>query len=56
VENTPYGELDENLNFSPLSEDEMAQQSLAVLANYQHDAVPHDQVEAWANSLGTDDE
>lgn len=35
VENTPYGELDENLQFSPLSEDEMAQQSLAVLATYQ---------------------
>jgi len=56
VENTPYGELDENLQFSQLSEDEMAQQSLAVLANYQHDAIPHNQVEAWPNSLGTDDE
>jgi putative addiction module CopG family antidote len=56
VENTTYGELDENLQFSQLSEDEMAQQSLAVLANYQYDAIPHDQVEAWANSLGSDDE
>jgi Arc/MetJ-type ribon-helix-helix transcriptional regulator len=53
VENAPYGELDENLQFSPLSEEEMAQQSVAVLANYPHDAVPHDQVEIWANSLAT---
>jgi Arc/MetJ-type ribon-helix-helix transcriptional regulator len=35
VENAPYGELDENLQFSPLSEEEMVQQSLAVLATYQ---------------------
>jgi len=51
-----YGTLDENLQFSSLTEAEMAQQSLAVLAAYQHDAIPHDQVEAWGNSLGTDDE
>ncbi|WP_017302241.1 ribbon-helix-helix domain-containing protein [Nodosilinea nodulosa] len=51
-----YGALDDNLQFSPLTEAEMAQQSLAVLATYQHDAIPHDQVEAWGNSLGTDDE
>mgnify|MGYP006291477393 FL=1 len=37
VENAPYGELDENLQFYPLSEEEMAQQSLAVLANYQQE-------------------
>jgi Arc/MetJ-type ribon-helix-helix transcriptional regulator len=37
VENAPYGELDENLQFSPLSEEEMTQQSLAVLANYQQE-------------------
>jgi putative addiction module CopG family antidote len=51
-----YGALDADLQFSPLTEAEMTQQSLAVLATYEHDAVPHDQVEAWANSLGTDDE
>ncbi len=51
-----FGELDENLNFSPRTEAEMAQQSLAVLANYQQDAIPHDQVEAWVDSLGTDSE
>jgi len=51
-----YGAVDENLKFSPLTEAEMVQQSLAVLATYQHDAIPHDQVEAWGNSLGTDHE
>lgn len=51
-----YGELDPDLRFLPLTEAEMVQQSLAVLANYQHDAVDHARVEAWVNSLGTDDE
>ncbi len=49
-----FGELDEHLNFSPLTEAEMIQQSLDVLANYQQDGIPHEQVEAWVNSLGTD--
>lgn len=49
-----FGELNEHLNFSPLTETEMIQQSLDVLANYQQDAIPHDQVEAWVKSLGTD--
>lgn len=34
----------------------MAQQSLEVLAQYQGDAIPQNQVEAWVNSLGTDQE
>jgi hypothetical protein len=34
----------------------MIQQSLDVLANYQQDGIPHDQVEAWVKSLGTDHE
>lgn len=51
-----FGELDEHLNFSPVTEAEMIQQSLDVLANYQQDAIPHEQVEAWVNSLGTDHE
>ncbi|PSR13216.1 hypothetical protein C8255_25590 [filamentous cyanobacterium CCP3] len=51
-----YGALDGDRQFLPLTEAEMAQQSLAVLATYEHDGIPHDQVESWANSLGTDDE
>ncbi|MEB3269831.1 MAG: hypothetical protein VKJ09_14910, partial [Leptolyngbya sp.] len=51
-----FGELDENLNFLPLTEADMVQQSLEVLANYQEDAIPHNQVEAWVDSLGTDTE
>lgn len=46
-----YGDLDADLQFSPLTEAEMAQQSLAVLATYKHDGVPHDQIEVWANGL-----
>jgi Arc/MetJ-type ribon-helix-helix transcriptional regulator len=51
-----FGELDENLNFLPRTEADMVQQSLEVLANYQQDAIPHHQVEAWVDSLGTDNE
>jgi putative addiction module CopG family antidote len=51
-----YGEFDEDLQFAPLTEAEMVQKSLAVLSNYRNDGVPHDQVEAWVNRLGTDDE
>ncbi|MGH2413202.1 MAG: ribbon-helix-helix domain-containing protein [Microcystaceae cyanobacterium] len=51
-----WGELDKHLNFAPLTEAEMIQQSLELLASYQQDAIPHDQVEAWARSLGTDHE
>lgn len=51
-----YGELDATLQFIPRTEAEMVQQSLEVLAKYQGDGIPHDQVEAWVNSLGTDHE
>ena len=51
-----YGALDDDGQFLPLTEAEMAQQSLAVLATYQHDGISHDQVEAWGNRLGTDDD
>ena len=53
---TTYGVLNGDRQFLPLTEAEMAQQSLAVLATYAHDGIPHDQVEAWASSLGTEDE
>jgi len=46
-----FGDLDDHLNFVQLTEAEMIQQSLEVLANYQQDAIPHDQVEAWIKSL-----
>ncbi|MEA5448504.1 hypothetical protein VB780_08000 [Leptolyngbya sp. CCNP1308] len=54
--NEVYGELDPSLTFVPRTEAEMVQHSLDVLANYQGDAIPHDQVEAWVNGLGSDPE
>ena len=56
VSNEAYGELDASLNFIPCTEAEMVQQSLEVLAQYQGDGIPQDQIEAWASSLGTDKE
>ena len=56
VNDEVYGELDASLNFVPRTEAEMVQQSLEVLAHYEGDGVSHDQVEAWASSLGTDKE
>jgi hypothetical protein len=51
-----YGELDETLSFQPMSEEAMAEKSLEVLEEYQHNlsSVPHDQVRDWLDSLGTD--
>jgi putative addiction module CopG family antidote len=54
VSDRSFGDLDDHLNFVPLTEAEMIQKSLDVLASYQQDAIPHDQVKAWVKSLGTD--
>ncbi len=51
-----YGELDASLNFVPRTEAEMVQQSLEVLAQYDGNGIPQDQVEAWVSNLGTDKE
>jgi hypothetical protein len=50
-----YGELDETLEFHPLTEEQMIQKSLNALEEYQAtgDAVPHQHVQEWADSLGT---
>jgi len=53
-----YGELNEDLTFQPMGEEEMVKKSLEVLENYQHTAtttgVSHHQVKDWLDSLGTD--
>jgi hypothetical protein len=51
-----YGDRDENLNFQPLSEEGMIAKSLQVLAEYKRtrDGVPHEHVQAWLDSLGTE--
>ena len=51
----PYGELDDQGRFQPLTEAEMAAKSLPTLAAYQRTrvGVPHEQVREWLDSIGT---
>lgn len=58
LDDLEFGTLDDDLNFSPLTEGEMIQQSLVVLEGYRRDryAVRQEQVEAWVASLGTGNE
>lgn len=58
LDDLEFGTLDDDLNFSPLTEAEMIQQSLAILEDYKRDrrAISHEQVEAWVASLGTGNE
>jgi hypothetical protein len=53
-----YGELDQTLNFYPMTEDQMAQQSLNALEEYQKsgNGVTQDQLQEWADSLGSNAE
>ncbi len=53
-----YGEIDSALNFQPLTEDEMVQQSKLALEAYRRkgSGVAHNRVREWADSLGTDEE
>jgi hypothetical protein len=53
-----YGSIDSNLNFSPLTEEEMISQSLEALNEYQQSGqgVSQQAMSEWADSLGTDDE
>lgn len=55
---TIYGTTDNNLNFVPLTEEEMIAQSVDVLNKYQLDkrSISHQKIEQWAASLGTDNE
>jgi hypothetical protein len=49
--NMTFGILDEQNQFSPLTESQMIQASLQVLENHQHDAIPHHEVERWVDNL-----
>jgi hypothetical protein len=51
-----YGELNEALQFQPLTEDAQIQQSLEALAEYRWTkaGVPHAQVRKWLDSIGTE--
>lgn len=51
-----YGEIDANLNFTPLTEEEMIAQSLEALNLYQQSGGGSTQsaITNWAASLGTD--
>ena len=51
-----YGEFDENLNFVPLSEEQMAQRSQAAIRNFEKTghSISHAAVGQWIESLRTD--
>ena len=49
-----FGILDEQRQFFPLTESELIQESLKVLANHRNDRISQHQVEAWVDSLGID--
>lgn len=52
------GEIDSALNFRPLTEEEMVQESKLALEAYRRQgvSVAHSRVREWADSLGTDAE
>jgi hypothetical protein len=49
--NMSFGIIDHQNQFLPLTESEMAQESLKVLENYQQNGTSQSEVEAWANNL-----
>jgi Arc/MetJ-type ribon-helix-helix transcriptional regulator len=49
--NMSFGIIDQQNQFLPLTESEMAQESLKVLENYQQNGISQSEVEAWANNL-----
>ena len=53
-----YGEIDGELNFQPLTEAQMIEQSKLALEEYrrQGSGIAHDSIREWADSLGTDEE
>lgn len=53
-----YGAIDTNLDFTPLTEEEMIAQSLEVLNEYQESGrgISQQTMENWVASLGTDEE
>lgn len=55
-ESEAYGELDQTLNFYPLTETQMIDKSLEALEEYRltGNAISHEQVREWADNLGAD--
>ncbi|MBD2690316.1 hypothetical protein [Anabaena catenula] len=53
-ESLEYGQIDTELNFQPLTETEMIEQSKYALEEYLRtgSGVKHEKVKKWANSLG----
>jgi Bacterial antitoxin of ParD toxin-antitoxin type II system and RHH len=49
--NMSFGIIDQQNQFLPLTESEMAQESLKVLENYQQNGTSQSEIEAWANNL-----
>jgi hypothetical protein len=58
AESFEVGEIDTDLNFQPLTEAQMVQQSQSALEAYRRtgSGVTHDRVRQWAESLGTEEE
>lgn len=52
-----YGTVDEDNNFTPLTEETMIDLSLEALEGYKKSdrSIPQESMQEWANSLGTDD-
>ncbi len=57
-ESLEFGEIDANLNFQPLTQAQMIEQSKLALEAYRKEGsgVAHHRVREWANGLGTDEE
>ncbi|MEA5574459.1 hypothetical protein [Calothrix sp. UHCC 0171] len=57
-ESLEFGEIEANLDFQPLTETEMVQQSKLALEAYRRkgSGVAHNVVREWAETLGTDEE
>jgi len=53
TESLEYGEIDTELNFQPLNEKDMIEQSKSALETYLStgSGIKHEQVQKWANSL-----
>ena len=50
-----FGILGEQSQFFPLTESEMVEESLKVLANHRNNAIPQIEVDAWVERLASTD-
>ncbi len=57
-ESLEFGEIDATLNFQPLTEAQMVEQSKLALEAYRRkgSGISHNRVREWVDSLGTDEE